>query len=96
MISELKPNELISEVVCAGPKNYAYTTLNILTGESKRVCKVRGVTLNFSASKLVNFEKMKDMALAADQNETVIVRTANKIKRKRCKVYFNRENEKKT
>jgi len=27
MTSELKPNEIISEVVCAGPKNYAYKTI---------------------------------------------------------------------
>jgi hypothetical protein len=83
MTSELKPNEIISEVVCAGPKNYTYKTLNTLTGEIKTVCKVRGITLNFSASKLVNFEKMKDMLLAAAQNETVIIRTPNKMKRKR-------------
>jgi len=83
MTSELKPDEIISEVVCAGPKNYVYKTLNTLTGESKTVCKVRGITLHFSASKLVNFETMKDMILATDQNETVIVRTLNKMKRKR-------------
>jgi len=65
-------------------KNYAYKTLNTLTGESKTVCKVSGITLNFSASKLVNFEKTKDMILAADQNETVIVRMPNKMRRKRC------------
>ena len=57
MTSELKPDEIISEVVCAGPNNYAYKTLNTLTGESKTVCKARGITLNFSAPKLVNFEK---------------------------------------
>ena len=45
MTSELKPNEIISEVVCAGPKNYAYKTINSKTGESKTVCKVRGLLL---------------------------------------------------
>jgi len=33
MTSELKANEIISEVVCAGPKNYAYRTINSMTGE---------------------------------------------------------------
>jgi len=70
-------------VVCAGPKNYAYRTINSTTGESKTVCRVRGITLNYSASQLVNFAKMKDMILSMDENETVIVRTQNKIKRKR-------------
>jgi hypothetical protein len=85
MTSELKPDEIISEVVCAGPKNYAYKTLNTSTGSVETVCKVRGITLNVSASRLVNFEKMKDMILEADRNATVIVRTSNKIKRKRCR-----------
>jgi len=63
MTSELQANEIISEVVCAGQKNYAYRTINSTTGESKTVCKVRGITLNYSASQLVNFVKMKDMTV---------------------------------
>ena len=89
MTSELKPNEIISEVVSASPKNYAYKTLNTSTGDSKTVCEVRRITLNFSASKLVNFERLKDIILAADENETVIVRTPNKMKRKRCRGGLN-------
>jgi len=50
MTSKLKANEIISEVVCAGPKNYAYRTINSVTGESRTVCKVRGITLNYMAS----------------------------------------------
>ena len=70
MTSELKHNEIISEVVCAGPKNYAYKTINSMTGASKTVCKVRGITLNYLASQLVNFAKMEDMILSMDDNET--------------------------
>jgi hypothetical protein len=50
MTSELKPNKIISEVVCAGPKNYAYRTVNLMKDASKTVCKVRGITLNYLAS----------------------------------------------
>jgi len=67
MTSELKPNEIISEVVCPGP---AYITINSLTGDSKMVCKVRGITLIYLASQLVNFAKMKDMNLYMIENET--------------------------
>jgi hypothetical protein len=81
--SELKPDEIISEVVFAGPKNYAHKTLKSLTRDSKTACKFRGITLSYRASLLVNFAKMKAMILAMDDNETVIVRTQNKIKRKR-------------
>ena len=45
--------------------------------------KVRGITLNYSASQLVNFAKMKDMILSKDDDETVIMHTKNKIKRKK-------------
>jgi hypothetical protein len=70
-------------VVCAGPNNYVYRTVNSLTGESKTVIKIRGFILNYSASQLVNFARMKDMILSMDDDETVIVRTDKKIKRKR-------------
>jgi len=82
MTSELKPNEIIYEVVCASPKNNAHRTSNSMTGERKTICKVRGITLNYLASHL-NFAKMKDMILSMDENETATVRTQNKIKRKR-------------
>jgi len=83
MQSELKKDEIIVQVVCAGSKNYVYKTYNSATGESKTVCKVRDIMLNYSASQLVNFEKIKDMILNKKYNETVIARTENKIKRKR-------------
>jgi len=53
MQSKLKPSEFIFEVVCAGPKNYAY---RLITNEGENtLCKFRGITLNYHASKLVNF-----------------------------------------
>jgi hypothetical protein len=84
MTSELKPNEIICEVVCAGPKIYAYRTVNIMTAECKTICKVREITLNYSVSQLVNFAKMKEMIMSTDVDKTVTVHTKNKIKRKRC------------
>jgi len=75
--------EVIVEVVCAGPKNYAYKTYTSATAESKTVCKVRGITLKYSASQLVNFANVKDMILSNKDDEAVIVHTENKIKRKK-------------
>jgi len=60
MQSELKKDEIIVEVVCAGTKNCAYNTYNSATGETKTVCKVRGITLNYGASQLVKFAKIRD------------------------------------
>ena len=54
-----------------------------MTGEEKTVCKVRGITLNYSASQLVNFESIKHMILRGNETDTVTVHTERKIKRKR-------------
>jgi len=78
MQSELKEKEIFVEVVCAGPENYAYKTYNSATGENKTVCEVRGITLNYNASQLVNFAKIIDMILSKKDDETVIVHTKNK------------------
>ena len=59
MTSELKPCEYISEHVSGGPKNYSYKTHNTETGAEATVCKVRRITLNYSASQLVNFSKLR-------------------------------------
>jgi hypothetical protein len=81
MTSELKPDELICEFVAAGPKNYAYKTLNSTTGEHKTECKVSGIKLNYNASQIVNFHKIKEMIL--NRNETIKVHRKKKIKRKK-------------
>ena len=84
MNSELRPSEFISEFVSGRPKNYAY---KVMTGGEveKTVCKVRGITLNYNASKLVNFERIKDMNLRSgdESSPVIIVHTEKKIKRKR-------------
>jgi hypothetical protein len=59
MVSELKPGEHVTEFVSAGAKNYAYKIANSATWETKTVYKVRGITLNYSASHLVNFDVIK-------------------------------------
>ena len=42
-----------------GPKNYAY---EVIANESeKTICKVRGITLNYHASQLVNFYAIRAM-----------------------------------
>jgi hypothetical protein len=70
----------ICEFVSGGPKNYAYK-IRLTDGTFKTVCKVRGITLNYSASQIVNFDYMKHMIL--DDAGQVLIRTEKKIKRKR-------------
>jgi len=80
MQSELKASEFIVEYVSVGPKNYTY---RLITNEGeKTVCKVRGITLNYHASKLLNFEVIKAMILGLGVS-VVNVHTEHKMKRKR-------------
>jgi len=62
--SETRSSEILSEFVNGGPKNYAYRMLDIVTGTVEKIaCKVRGITLNYNTSRLVNFEVIRDMML---------------------------------
>ena len=47
------------------------------------MCKIRGIILNYKASQLINFQKIRVMILNKDNKETVTVNTEKKIKRKR-------------
>jgi hypothetical protein len=83
MTSELKQGFHIDEFVSGWPKNYAYRTINSTTGEHDTVCKVRSITLNYSASRLVNFGIMRDI-LGGTESDRVTVHIEHKIKRKRA------------
>jgi len=82
MTSELRTTEYISEFLSGGPKNYVYRIIDTGTGGATTVCKVRGITLNYSAKQLVNFNVIRDMIIGSVE-PTVVVHTERKIKRKR-------------
>jgi len=86
MTSELRPTETILEFACGGQKNYAYRVVDTVAGASDTVCKVRRITLNYNASKMVNFDVIRDMILEGnrgDETSVVNVHIEHKIKRKR-------------
>ena len=72
--------------------NQAITSRNSLagdrkttsTGSRKTVCEVRGITLNYSASQLVNCEEIREMILKGSGTNIVTVHTDRNIKRKRA------------
>ena len=82
MASELRPKEYVSEFVSDGPKNYAYKKVDIVTARIDTICKVRSITLNYSAKQLVNFDVTKDMILGSGE-PTIMVHTEQKFYRKR-------------
>jgi len=49
LTSELRSSDYISEIVSSGPRNYAYKVIDTVTVRTTTVCKVRGITLNYSA-----------------------------------------------
>jgi len=68
----MRPSECISEFVSGEHKSYAYRVMTGGTGE-KTVCKVRGITLNYNASKLVNFRHIKDLILRLGNEPQTVV-----------------------
>ena len=46
----------ITQFLCGGPKNYAYKVSN-----GKTHCKIRGFTLNYTNSLVLNFDSLKDV-----------------------------------
>jgi hypothetical protein len=53
-----------------------------VTGAEKTICKLRDITLNYSASQLINFERIKHMILKGNEQDIITVHTQRKIKRK--------------
>jgi len=65
MTSELRTIENVSEFMSGWQKNYAYKKVDTMTARTDTICKVRGITLNYSAKQLVNFDVIKDMLLGS-------------------------------
>lgn len=90
LTSELTPKEgHIVEFVSGGPKNYAYRTL------TSEVCKVKGFSLNYENSKIINFETVKDM-ITRDMTLCKTLTNPNKICRwaQERKIYTSEEKKK--
>jgi len=67
MTYELRPSEIISEFTCGGPKKYAYRVDDTVNWSRQTVCKVWGISLKYSALKLVNFDFIRAMILKGDE-----------------------------
>ena len=63
------PGSYIVEFCSGGPKTYAYIVFSTDLNELKEVCKIKGLTLNLSASKKLNFHSLKSMILRERREE---------------------------
>ncbi|VEN56957.1 unnamed protein product [Callosobruchus maculatus] len=57
----------ITEFVSGGPKNYSYKLWSTRDQTFKTVCKVKGISLTYEASRIINFDTIKDMVLNIDE-----------------------------
>ncbi len=82
--------EYITEFVSGGPKNYAYRT-----SSGSETVKVRGFTLNFTNSLLINFNSIKELVVL-NREKDITVTNPNKICRNKLKrKLYNKEESKK-
>ena len=56
LTDELDAGDYITTFISGGPKNYAYTTNN-----GKAETKIRGITLDYAATKKINFDVMRHL-----------------------------------
>lgn len=60
----------ITTFVSSGPKAYAYRILS-----DKETCKMRGFTLHWTNSKLINFENIRDIVIHNGIDSITIINT---------------------
>ena len=77
----------IQEFVSGGPKNYAFSVFSPATGKRTTRCKVKGITLNFDNSRVVNFSSLRNLIL--EDNTPLYVHNPRKIKRKHGDVFVS-------
>ncbi len=65
---EYGPGCYMNKVVAAGPKCYSYTVVNPETKETFYSCKIKGITLDYTATQYINFDQMRDMVFNKVEN----------------------------
>jgi hypothetical protein len=79
-LEEFGSGSYIEEFVSGGPKNYAFTVLCPATEKRTSKCEVKGITLNYNNSQVVNFTSLRKMIL--EDSTPLHVHNPKKIKRK--------------
>ena len=74
LTSEVKKGEHIVEFVSGGPKSYANKT-----NKKKETCKVRGFILNYTDSKLINFQSVKHIVTYPKSCPSITMTNPSKI-----------------
>ena len=64
LTNESSEGDSITEFVCNGLQKYAYHT-----HQHKTLCKVKGFSLNYANSQVINLESMKDVMFNRDDSQ---------------------------
>lgn len=73
-------NSYITKFVSGGPKNYAFKVHSTKSNLEETVCKVKGITLNYAASQVINFDAIKHMILQKSEPIPIISRSIRRSK----------------
>ncbi|XP_057658493.1 uncharacterized protein LOC130895287 [Diorhabda carinulata] len=73
-LAEYGEGSYITDFVSGGPKLYVYRVYSTDKDKTIDIIKVKGITLNYSTHKQVNFDKLKDMVLNDATEEYVTTR----------------------
>lgn len=86
LTDEIKEEDgYIVEFVSGGPKNYAFRTLS-----GREECKVRGFTLNWANSKLINFDAIKSLIHTSRDEQIKLVNPCKISRDSRKRKLLNR------
>lgn len=86
LTNEIKAEDgYIIEFVSGGPKNYAYRTLS-----GREECKVRGFTLNWTNSKVINFEAIKSIICTSQEKQIEVINPCKISRDSRKRKLLNR------
>ena len=79
-LEEFGSGSYVEEFVSSGPITYEFSIFSPSTGKRTTKCKVKGITLNYDNSNVVNFTSLRNMIL--EDNTALHVHIPTKIKRK--------------
>ena len=89
LTNELKGTDYINHFVSGGCKQYAYTTI-----QGNHECKIRGFSLNYKNSKLLNFDSLLDMVTGEETKELIQQQQQKITRQKQFHQIYNRPEEK--
>ena len=79
-LEEFGSGSYFEEFVSGGPQNYVFPVYCPKADRRTTKCKMKGITLNYENSKVVNFPSLRNMIL--EEDTPLHVHNRRKIKRK--------------